>query len=82
MILKIVSIGNSKGIRIPSNIIKMYNINDSVDLELSDNQIILKPINKPRIGWDDAFKNMRKNNDDGLIIQDDIDLNFEEWEWK
>ncbi|MCL5673750.1 MAG: AbrB/MazE/SpoVT family DNA-binding domain-containing protein [Deltaproteobacteria bacterium] len=82
MILKIVSIGNSKGIRIPSNIIKMYNINDLVDIELSDNQIILKPINKPRIGWNEAFKNMRKNNDDGLIIQDDIDLNFEEWEWK
>jgi len=82
MILKIVSIGNSKGIRIPSNIIKMYNINDLVDIELSDNQIILKPINKPRIGWDNAFKNMRKNNDDGLTIQDNIDLNFEEWEWK
>ncbi|MHB1646845.1 MAG: AbrB/MazE/SpoVT family DNA-binding domain-containing protein [Candidatus Acididesulfobacter diazotrophicus] len=82
MILKIISIGNSKGIRIPSNIIKMYNINDLVDIELSDNQIILKPINKPRIGWNEAFKNMRENNDDGLIIQDDIDLNFEEWEWK
>ncbi|MHB1679458.1 MAG: AbrB/MazE/SpoVT family DNA-binding domain-containing protein [bacterium] len=82
MILKIVSIGNSKGIRIPSNIIKMYNINDLVDIELSDNQIILKPRNKPRTGWNEAFKNMRKNNDDGLIIQDDIDLNFGEWEWK
>ncbi|MHB1664825.1 MAG: AbrB/MazE/SpoVT family DNA-binding domain-containing protein [bacterium] len=82
MILKIVSIGNSKGIRIPSNIIKMYNINDLVDIELSDNQIILKPINKPRIGWNEAFKNMGKNNDDELIIQDDADFNFEGWEWK
>ena len=75
MKLNIITIGNSKGIRIPSAILKQCNIEKELDLEVKDNEIILKPAkNKPRDGWDNAFKLMRRRNDDALIIDDALDL--------
>lgn len=43
------------------------------------NYFIIEPIkDKPRKGWDEAFKEMRKNSDDTLLINDvfeeDIDV--------
>ena len=69
MKLNIITIGNSKGIRIPSTILKQCNIEKELDLEVKDNEIILKPAkNKPRDGWDNAFKLMRRRNDDALDL--------------
>lgn len=66
----IVKIGNSKGLRISKTILERYNIQDSVELILEEDQIILKPITKPRDGWDEAFTEMSKNGDDKLLIDD------------
>ena len=62
----------------------MQYIEKELDLEVKDNEIILKPAkNKPRDGWDNAFKLMRRQNDDALIIDDALDIDGEEnWEWK
>ena len=41
--------------------------------------MILKPIKSVREGWDEAFKEMRSNNDDELLIDDVFeDEKFEE----
>jgi len=81
MITKIVSIGNSKGIRLPKYIIQQLTIKDEVDLivDSDNNQILLKPVTNPRKGWDKAFSEMRTNNDDQLRIDDSLDFN--EWQW-
>ena len=77
MKLNIITIGNSKGVRIPSAVLKQCNIVKELDLEVKDNKIILKPVkNKPRDGWGNAFKLMRRRNDDALV------LDGENWEWK
>ncbi len=82
MKLNIVQIGNSKGIRIPKVILDQCNINKEVDLEVENGKIILYPIyKKPRKYWDKKFKEMKKNQDDKLIIDDDIDLIMDNWEW-
>ena len=83
MITKIVPIGNSKGIRIPNHIIKLLHIKNKVDLIVDENkeEIILKPIKKIRKGWDDKFKMMNKNKEDELIINDNIDLDSNDWIW-
>ena len=83
MKLNIITIGNSKGVRIPSAVLKQCNIVKELDLEVKDNKIILKPVkNKPRDGWGNAFKLMRRRNDDALIIDDALVLDGENWEWK
>jgi len=81
MIAKIIQIGNSKGIRIPNQILKDMNIENQIELTISDDrdEIILKPIHKIREGWSDSFKKMKSADEDKLIINDSLDLN--DWEW-
>ena len=82
MKIKIVPIGNSKGIRIPKTILSQCQIENEVDLEIEGKKIIIKSIKKkPRDGWDKAFLNMSKRNDDKLLIDDNIDLDLDDWEW-
>ena len=80
MEVSVIKIGNSRGIRFSKTIIERYNIRDTVDLILDKGQIIIKPLSKPRKGWDKAFKEMHANGDDKLIIPDIFDEeNLEEW---
>ena len=80
MEISVIKIGNSKGIRLSKTLIDRYNIKDSVDLIMEKEQIIIKPISKPRKGWEKAFKKMAENGDDRLLINDIFeDENLEEW---
>lgn len=76
----IIKIGNSKGLRLSKTILEKYNIKDKVELILEKGRIILKPIDSPRKNWEQEFKEMRKNKDDQLLMDDVFDdENFEEW---
>ena len=66
----IIQIGNSKGLRLSKTILERYNIKDTVELILEKGRIILKPVDQPRKGWDEAFSKMHQNNDDQLLIDD------------
>lgn len=66
----IIQIGNSKGIRLPKAIIDQYNIQGEMEIILNEHDITLKPIKKVREGWEEAFKEMRSNGDDHLLIDD------------
>lgn len=80
MEIAIIKIGNSKGLRLSKTILEKYHIKDKVELIFEKSQIILKPITEPRKGWEKAFKEMHKNNDDSLFIDDVFDdENLEEW---
>jgi antitoxin MazE len=52
----VVKIGNSKGIRLAKSLLERYNIKDTVELVLEENQIIIKPIVKPRHNWGKLLK--------------------------
>jgi len=43
MEVSVISIGNSKGIRLSKTILERYNIKDSVEMILEKGQIIIKP---------------------------------------
>lgn len=80
MEIAIIKIGNSKGLRLSKTIMEKYNIKDKVELILEKDQIIIKAIEEPRKDWENAFKNMRRNNDDKLLMNDVFDdENFDEW---
>ena len=80
MEISIIQIGNSRGLRLSKAILERYNIKDKVELILQKGQIILKPIDSPRQGWDQAFAQMHDNGDDHLLMDDVFeDENFEEW---
>lgn len=80
MEVSIIKIGNSKGFRLSKTILERYNITDKVEMILEKGQIILRPISKPRKGWDKAFQKMHENGDDELLMNDVFeDENFDEW---
>jgi antitoxin MazE len=80
MEVSVIKIGNSKGIRLSKTLLEKYNIKDTVELTLEKEQIVLKPLSKPRKGWEKAFKEMSDNVDDQLLINDVFeDENLEEW---
>jgi antitoxin MazE len=73
MELSIISIGNSKGIRLPKTILDKYNLVDKLEVFLEKDAIILKPSTIPRRGWAEAFKRMNKNKDDQSLLPDIFD---------
>ncbi len=80
MEISIIKIGNSKGIRLTKSILERYNIKDKVDLIFERGRIIMKSSKKPREGWAEAFRQMHKNGDDKLLIEDVFeDENIEGW---
>ncbi len=80
MEISVISIGNSKGIRLPKFILEKYKIQDTLELTLESDQIVLKPVYQARKDWDQSFKLMAENNDDQLLIDDVLgEEDFEEW---
>ncbi|MBI4686281.1 MAG: AbrB/MazE/SpoVT family DNA-binding domain-containing protein [Nitrospirae bacterium] len=83
MRVNIISIGNSKGIRIPSAVLKQCDIDSQIELEVEKDKIVLKPVKEtPRKGWDKAFKLMHKRKEDALLLDETANAEMEDWEWK
>lgn len=80
MEIQVVKIGNSKGIRLSKTLLERYNIRDKLEIIFEKGYLILKPVSKPRSGWEEAFKEMHNNKDDQLLFDDVFqDENLEEW---
>jgi antitoxin MazE len=80
MEVSIIQIGNSRGLRLNKSLLDKYNIKDKVEVILEQGQIVIRPIDSPRKGWDEAFKEMHENQDDQLFMDDVFeDENFDEW---
>jgi len=56
MQMQIITIGNSKGLRIPKAILHQCGITDRVDLRVTDEGLVVSPVRAPRADWEDAIK--------------------------
>lgn len=82
MLVSVIPIGNSRGIRIPKSILQQLKIEGKIELEVHDKEILLRPINrKPRENWAQEFVKMHENADDKLLINDLEDQDDFQWEW-
>lgn len=80
MEISLISIGNSKGIRLSKTLLEKYNIQDTIELILEKGYIILKPKAAARSSWEKSFKKMHESGDDKLLLNDVFeDESFEEW---
>lgn len=81
MLVNIIRIGNSKGIRLPRKILDQCHIDDQIDLKVKEDTIILTPVRKkPREDWEEMAEKMHELHDDELIIPD-IFVDEEHPEW-
>lgn len=83
MLTKLVQIGTSKGIRIPSSIIKALGLKSEIDIAIKGKTIVLKAHKKAREGWAEKIKASKavltKEDKDWLALTEE---GTEEWEWK
>ncbi|HBO96476.1 MAG TPA: AbrB/MazE/SpoVT family DNA-binding domain-containing protein [Candidatus Omnitrophica bacterium] len=78
----IIPVGNSKGIRIPKFVLEQCHIKNAVELEVKGCNIIIRPSRgEPREGWEEAFVKMAEAGDDHILMDDNLDLLMENWEW-
>ena len=62
--LKIVPIGNSRGVRLPREIIERYAIEDSIVLEVREETLVFRNKHDKRLSWEDTFKAMARERED------------------
>ena len=83
MKIKLISIGNSKGIRIPSSVIKQCGLGNELEMRIENGVIVLAPARDVRAGWGAAFERMAAAGDDVPLVPDALENEFdsEGWTW-
>jgi len=67
MDVKLVPIGNSKGIRIPKALLEKYGLKKSLLIEETDRGLLLRNKEENKLSWEDTYKamaNEKENWDD------------------
>ena len=62
----IIKIGNSHGLRIPKPILDQCGFKKEVELEVVNQELVVKAVNRPRKNWEASFKKMAQHQDDRL----------------
>jgi len=76
----IISIGNSRGLRIPKALLEQVGMTDEVDLSVHNNQIVIQASSPARQGWEEAFR--RANDGVEEIVLGDLMNEWDETEWQ
>jgi len=86
----LIKIGNSQGVRIPKAIIEQAQLEDKkLVFKISDDGLLIQPVQKPRQGWKEEFDKILKTKGADPIDADPIDQEWldapltdnEDWEW-
>ncbi|MCD6389419.1 MAG: AbrB/MazE/SpoVT family DNA-binding domain-containing protein [Desulfobulbaceae bacterium] len=56
--IKLVPIGNSKGIRLPKTLLQKYGFTHSLLLEETDQGLLLRKKNNNKLSWEETYKAM------------------------
>lgn len=62
--IKLVPIGNSKGVRIPKVLLQKYGFNNSLLLEETDKGLLLRKKEESKLSWEDTYKAMVNEKED------------------
>lgn len=60
---KLINIGNSKGVRIPQNLIKKYELGDEIEIKPVNGGLLLCKKESGRSKWDEKIKSAIANGD-------------------
>lgn len=83
MVLKLVHIGNSQGIRLPKSIIDQFNFNNVIEAVIKRDGLLLRKKAKARAGWKaQILKEIKKDGNPEMLIPDNIQAEFDESEWQ
>ena len=81
--IKLVPIGNSKGVRIPKALLQKYGFTNSLLIEETDRGLLLRKKDDNKLSWEDTYKAMANDqedlNDFGTTLLDGIE--YEDFEY-
>ncbi len=78
---QIIRIGNSQGIRIPKTLIEDGKLSGEVELELHEDGLLIRSLQKPRANWDARFKAASDADDDQSVGDTRTTFENKEWQW-
>jgi antitoxin MazE len=79
---KIIPIGNSKGIIIPSSFMKDLGLTDSVEMEVLENTLVIRAVSSARKGWEEQIALAAKSDKSNDRLPDFFkDETLEDWTW-
>lgn len=80
---RIVRIGNSRGVRLPKVLLEEAQLADEIELQAEPGCIVIRGASRPRTGWAEAARRMRKRGEDRLLDPStSTRFDEEEWEWR
>jgi antitoxin MazE len=62
--IRLVPIGNSKGIRIPKALLQKYGLKDSLFMEETEGGLLLRKKEESKFSWEDTYKAMAGEKED------------------
>ena len=79
---RLVRIGNSQGVRIPKAVLQQLKLTDAIELEVRDDQLIVRPSRAVRADWAALFQHMAEQGDDQLLDEGgSTQWDETEWQW-
>ncbi len=82
MKVKLVAIGNSRGIRIPKPILEQCGFTGKAEMTVKGNVLVIAPARAIREGWDKAFEAMAATGDNQVPFAEDMNHAWDEAEWE
>ena len=62
--LKVVQIGNSRGVRLPKAVLERYEIKDALVLEAREEGLLLRGTKDKRMTWEETYRDMARAKED------------------
>ena len=81
---KLIKIGNSFGIRIPKSLIQQYDLFNKIEIDPTENGILIKSKKKAREGWKEQLTSAIQNGNqpDEELLEGFSDAEADkEWQW-
>ncbi len=81
---KLIKIGNSFGIRLPKSLIQQYDLSENIEIDPTEDGILIKSKKKARLGWKEQLELAVQNGhvpDDELLEGFSDESVDNEWQW-
>jgi antitoxin MazE len=82
MLVELIRIGNSRGVRIPKPLIEQCGLGETVDLRVERNRLVIAPARSPRQGWNKAAFQSPESTKDEFLLDTVAPNKFDRDEWK
>jgi antitoxin MazE len=82
MRVKLVRIGNSRGIRIPKAVLEQCGLQEAAELRVEKDRLVITRERHPRQGWEEAFLAEGSSSNDELLLGSMPGSAFDQEDWR